>query len=519
MVSFSCENCGDVLTKKKLDPHRNQCRGASFTCIDCMVHFYGTEYRAHTSCISEAQKYQGALYKEKKAKLQQQQKASQALVPRQAYVEDAVDPDSGAVAIVDAPPHAPSPPPAAYYGEQGALPSVNVFEFLVDSDTPNASKVALPPPEESRMIENNKHQGDEHHRSSSDLVRVNALDFQMDDEDRDYHYVENGFAYGTEPVPPTFGRYDSYANAPQHEPVFHDSAYYTPAPKPKPERDHKQARERETTTVSKQSDKKRKRSDVGQLDMSLVRAQAERDVTMAGTPPILHSGLTGGLNRLLARADFPPSPDYSGAEASPLSPMKRAKQGTSKALARAQRQYEEDEKREREAKLERQRERGRDREPKPRKTSNGTVKEINGTRALVRSKREKSGREERRRRRRSSSSPSPERKSKPMKAIEYSRADSESPAPEVNGNGAVVLHSNGNAFPKDLGARAELFMSFINKGPESERGCSVNKVLKRYHRERYDRWDRELSKPDEEKELWKSLRLKRNDRGEIVLFV
>ncbi|PKX90778.1 LYAR-type C2HC zinc finger protein [Aspergillus novofumigatus IBT 16806] len=52
MVSFSCEACGDVLTKKKLDPHRNQCRGASFTCIDCMVHFQGTSYRSHTVCLS-----------------------------------------------------------------------------------------------------------------------------------------------------------------------------------------------------------------------------------------------------------------------------------------------------------------------------------------------------------------------------------------------------------------------------------------------------------------------------------
>lgn len=42
------QNCGDVLTKKKLDPHRNQCYGATYTCIDCMVYFEGTSYRAHT---------------------------------------------------------------------------------------------------------------------------------------------------------------------------------------------------------------------------------------------------------------------------------------------------------------------------------------------------------------------------------------------------------------------------------------------------------------------------------------
>jgi cell growth-regulating nucleolar protein len=42
------QECGDVLTKKKLDNHRMQCHGASFTCLDCMVHFMGMDYRGHT---------------------------------------------------------------------------------------------------------------------------------------------------------------------------------------------------------------------------------------------------------------------------------------------------------------------------------------------------------------------------------------------------------------------------------------------------------------------------------------
>jgi len=46
----------------------------------------------------------------------------------------------------------------------------------------------------------------------------------------------------------------------------------------------------------------------------------------------------------------------------------------------------------------------------------------------------------------------------------------------------------------------------------------LNKVLKRYHRERSEMGNNTLSKLSEEKELWKSLRLKKNDRGEIVLF-
>lgn len=44
----TCQSCGDVLTKKKLDQHRNRCHGATYTCIDCMVYFPGTTYRSHT---------------------------------------------------------------------------------------------------------------------------------------------------------------------------------------------------------------------------------------------------------------------------------------------------------------------------------------------------------------------------------------------------------------------------------------------------------------------------------------
>ncbi|CUM65505.1 uncharacterized protein PRCAT00003150001 [Priceomyces carsonii] len=67
MVSFSCEVCNDTILKKKLDQHRQRCNGAYFTCIDCSTTFSGTDYKNHTSCITEAEKYEKGLHKPKKA--------------------------------------------------------------------------------------------------------------------------------------------------------------------------------------------------------------------------------------------------------------------------------------------------------------------------------------------------------------------------------------------------------------------------------------------------------------------
>lgn len=51
------------MKKPKLDQHRFRCHGG-FDCIDCSTAFHSpAEYRLHTSCISEAEKYQKSLYK------------------------------------------------------------------------------------------------------------------------------------------------------------------------------------------------------------------------------------------------------------------------------------------------------------------------------------------------------------------------------------------------------------------------------------------------------------------------
>jgi len=61
-VSFHCDACTDVVKKPKLDHHYGQC-GSSFTCIDCSKTFHGpAQWKGHTSCVTEAEKYQKSLY-------------------------------------------------------------------------------------------------------------------------------------------------------------------------------------------------------------------------------------------------------------------------------------------------------------------------------------------------------------------------------------------------------------------------------------------------------------------------
>ncbi|WVQ98737.1 hypothetical protein IAU59_005868 [Kwoniella sp. CBS 9459] len=63
MVSFQCDACADTVKKPKLDQHRSRCH-SSFTCLDCSTTFRNpAEYKGHTTCVSEAEKYQGALYR------------------------------------------------------------------------------------------------------------------------------------------------------------------------------------------------------------------------------------------------------------------------------------------------------------------------------------------------------------------------------------------------------------------------------------------------------------------------
>lgn len=330
-------------------------------------------------------------------------------------------------------PEAPSPPSAAPGFTLSADP-VNVFDFLVDSETPNASRGELPAPEPMMMIEDTQEENNDR-----DLVRVRF---------EDYHDVEQST---TDLV--------HYVNGPV------DAAYHTPAPKS--ERDRERRREKKDRDLAREKkDKKRKRLHVDTRDLS----PKEGDEEMTDAPPVLHSGLTGGLNRLLSRPSvFPPSPDYSGADAgdaSPGSPLKKTKSTKKRGRSRVD-----------------------------------TIS--NNIMSLITTRREHSS-EERPKRKHRKHREASERPSKKM--IEYKPLHENN---QINGDDSqVVLYK----------PRSEMLLDFINKGPESDRGMSMHKALKRYHRER-NATGAALSKGEEEKELWRSLRMKRNDRGEIVLFL
>ncbi len=380
--------------------------------------------------MTEEQKYQGALYKNKNKK----QKTSQTVEPttpappktmaQPAYVEDfvdeyeewrdyEVDSDDDDDQSADLPPEAPTPPSAANVDGH-----VNVFDFLVANATPTASNVNLPRAGAIQLSEDTQLVRFDHEANA-------VLDIVGDSDD------DGLVQYGAGPVPADFE---------------------TPAPK---------AARKKTKDTEKEVKKDKKRK----------RLHIETDQIMTDAPPVLHSGLTGGLNRMMSRPGaFPPSPDYSGGDAdqTPASPLKKTKHskhskggiGNSIMAMIAP----------------------------PSKVKAKKRKHVASTTTTKKPRARIEGPKE-------------------QKLLEYRPASKDKDAKGGDSGNQMVLYK----------PRAEHFLSFVNKGPESDRGCSMNKALKRYHRERSNSGT-SLSKLMEEKELWRSLRMRKNDRGEIVLF-
>ncbi|KAL8923194.1 MAG: hypothetical protein Q9208_004757 [Pyrenodesmia sp. 3 TL-2023] len=417
------------------------------------------------SCISEAQKYQGSLHKEKpskQAKKSVQISTTSSVVPRKAFVEDEPENNtSHTVTIVDPPPEAPTPPPAV--APKPSQP-VNVFDFLDNERTPNASRTSLGGTRAQMQMK-------PHARPLFDANRPASSDDSGTDHQYDSAYERDGYTYGTAPVP---------ASA-----TLKRIEYETPAPKHAQNNDSQISIYELDAARTKSTDKKRKRQYVEELDLTAARppCRQELDSVMIDAPtPVLHSGLTGGLNRLLSKSNkFPPGSEYSNNshhhDPNPPSPVKRTKHVVTTVNGE-----------------------------KVRKTSSGALvrvrkasssrrasDESNRPRKLHRSSKENG-----------ESHPESRTKQQPVKRIEYQQPSTNTGRRQEQQQMVVYR------------TRAEMFLAFVNKGPESENGCSINKALKRYHRERGER-GLGLGKQEEEKELWKSLRVRRNERGEIVI--
>lgn len=421
----------------------------------------------------------------------------------------------------------------------------------------------------------------DHARSVFEPGRALArLESGGDDEDKEYDiaYEENGFSYGAEPIKPALY---------QHEASNVSMNFMTPAPKPKKDRSKKEKRESAVKELARSagttSDKKRKRGQIEELNVHAANSRHEEDTPMtdapssvlnnAGTPQLAHSGLTGGLNRMM-RSSSPEDGNenysrgqtrYEDPTSSPIKRTRRQGKETkgdgdglgisiksraerlvssmfgggsavsgssgssnqeppSKALVRTRRRGSSDgETRPSQIDIHRSRKTHKVRHP-----TDGRVLSASDGRKT---------------KRKTSSHGDTDRPSRRLKQIEYRRDSDQSRSRSPRGGGGgdndrrVVVYRQPNAaeaeFQREM---ANHFLSLVNKGPDSGRGWSVHKALKRFHRdfpamsgsedrdgERGRRHGRNRAererRVEDEKELWRGLRLKRNDRGEVVLFV
>lgn len=342
--------------------------------------------------------------------------------------------------------------------------SVNVFDYLVTAETPNASRVSVGSSKEPmRMVDH----APSVFEASQALTRIDTED---DEEGKTYDvaYEENGFSYGAEPIKPSV--YPSKASNPSME-------FMTPAPKKK----KKDRKDNHKTG----SDKKRKRGNGEDVEMDAVSDEdtpmmdvPSSTVNNAGTPTLNHSGLTGGLNRMLR------SPSADGGEESNGKPH----QDASSPIKRTRCSDKETNSEGKKSRAERR--------VSSMLGASGTSNEAT-SKALIRT-------------RRNSSEAVETRKSSKKTHRSHKRSSQ-------NGQMVVYRHSkNDEEVQYDM---ASQFLSLVTKGPESERGISVHKALKRLHHRVQGRDSDRERRIEDERDLWRSLRLKRNERGEVVVFV
>lgn len=532
-VANNQQNCGDTLKKQKLDPHRNQCRGAQFTCLDCSTTFHGTDYRAHTSCVSEAQKYEKTVYKDKNNVKQNKRKSvsileptnSNALVPRRAYVEDEAD--------VDHPPPVPTPPPAVREN-----PRDSVFDYMVEDDQPNTPKIAFSSAKDRESKEMAMKRGapplfNDSQGSSRNGTRSGEDQLHSDD------FAQNGFSYGSEAINPRALQEmnGSYASL----------DFTTPAVKAaRMKLEGKAVTTPGHSRTNSGSEKKRKRGQSApDVEGDVQMGGTDTHLTVVDTPGIAHSGLTGGLQRLITddsgfyphsesdtdrRNDRGTERRKSRHTSGPASPLKRSRHATDKkndsglgisfkdraakalsmvggAILPSQQQDLQNAKTRRRASSSDHYARPESREVlgEKRERKKHKVHRQNGTSSDNTRSHSKTHRH--------NSTDSPDRRK--VKAIEYNKHNDDSASDSDHArhgsNGDMVVF--GAEDKQKL--ECETFLSNIPRIGESEKGYSVHKALKRWHKQGDHRGG---DRDSREEDLWRGLRLRKNERGEVVVF-
>lgn len=355
------------------------------------------------SCISEAQKYQGALYKEPKKNTPKTQSQRP---PHHAYVEDAeptppnTRPNSQA-ASHPVPPQAPSPPASAAEAE-----ALNVYDYL------SKSKEGV---------------------SASNMAKKRDTGFhRQDDPDTPMHDASTSRPTIVDARPSALTSKD------------------TPAPAT--------------------SDKKRKRT------QPTSTVDSPRISDAAPSRHLLHTGLTGGLDRLLSA----PTTSTSDSDAAAATPLAKKEREREKKRHKERHHHDEDE------------DRGREKEKDRKKDKASHAREAEIEDEIARLERKKARRAQR------ALEAGPERKK-----LEYPGAGTSA----KNDRASTIGGGEGPAND---------FLRLVAQGKGSSAGSSKGQsvwgALKMW------RDGGEGEGEDGEKRLWKGLRMRVNERGEVVLF-
>jgi hypothetical protein len=281
---------------------------------------------------------------------------------------------------------------------------------------------------------------------------------------------------------------------------------------------------------------KKKRKKLHSLDMS---AANDGDEVMLDAPT-LQSGLTGGLDRVMLNTDYPSPSDSTRADIDMME--QREREGSPMKRSRTSQQEQRGFKRAIQEVL------GKiapvaTPAPKPRLAESAKKAAESRRRSEKRRSERRAEREARRSSRRITAPPE-------RKAIEYTPSDksrrrsdasamrgelvkyqpSPSPSPSPPGSPRIPHPTPPQADDeKDdkvvvysaAERSASLFLSTAHENLTNAHSCSITKVLKRVGRKqrRLGEFKSESERAEFQELVWRSLRLRRNDQGELVVFV